>query len=111
MVGGALRTYMRMEWDRPAPTITAYNHTISSFQNVHPGRPWKIDENGDMLYTDPRVLTIFELMRIMSLPDDWNIPEWASTQLIRQVIGEGIPPLLIEKIVAQLHLEGNENND
>ena len=30
MVGGALRTYMRMEWDRPAPTITAYNHTISS---------------------------------------------------------------------------------
>lgn len=100
MVGGAPRTYMRMEWDRPAPTITAYNHTISSFQNVHPGRPTEIPG----IYSDARVLTIFELMRVMTLPDNWNIPDWASSQLIRQVIGEGIPPLLIKKIIAQLHL-------
>lgn len=100
MVGGALRTYMRMEWDKPAPTITAYNHTISSFQNVHPGRP----TNQDGIYSDARVLTIFELMRVMSLPDDWNIPDWVSPKLIREVIGEGIPPLLIKKIVSQLKL-------
>ncbi len=100
MVGGALRTYMRMEWDRPAPTITAYNHTISSFQNVHPGRP----TTQEGIYSDARVLTIFELMRVMTLPDDWKIPEWATEQLIRQVIGEGIPPLLIKKLVAQLNL-------
>lgn len=105
MVGGALRTYMRMEWDRPAPTITAYNHTISSFQNVHPGRP--TDQEG--IYSDARVLTIFELMRVMTLPDDWNIPEWATPQLIRQVIGEGIPPLLIKKLVAQLNLSTEAN--
>lgn len=104
MVGGALRTYMRMEWDRPAPTITAYNHTISSFQNVHPGR----STNQEGIYSDARVLTILELMRVTTLPDDWNIPEWASPQLIRQVIGEGIPPLLIEKIVAQLELNAEE---
>lgn len=101
MVGGAPRTYMRMEWDKPAPTITAYNHTISSFQNVHPGRP--IGNSG--LYSDARVLTIFELFRVMTLPDDWNIPDWASEQLIRQVIGEGIPPLMIKKIVHQLNLK------
>ena len=101
MVGGALRTYMRMEWDRPAPTITAYNHTISSFQNVHPGRP--TDQKG--IYSDPRVLTIFELMRVMTLPDDWAIPDWATPKLIRQVIGEGIPPLLVKVLVAQLHLK------
>ena len=59
-----------------------------------------------MLYSDPRVLTIFELMRVTSLPDDWQIPEWASPALIRQVIGEGIPPLVIKKIVAQLGLRG-----
>ena len=100
MVGGAPRTYMRREWDRPAPTITAYNHTISSFQNVHPGRP--TDKPG--IYSDARVLTIFELMRVMTLPDDWAIPEWAEPQLIRAVIGEGIPPLLIKKIVAELKL-------
>lgn len=103
-VGGAPRTYMRMEWDRPAPTITIFNHTISSFQNVHPGRPYKKD--GMVLYSDPRVLTIFELMRVTTLPDDWRIPEWASPALIRQVIGEGIPPLVIRKIVAQLGLRG-----
>lgn len=105
MVGGAPRTYMRMEWDRPAPTITAYNHTISSFQNVHPGRP--TEKEG--IYSDARVLTIFELMRVMTLPDNWNIPEWATPQLIRQVIGEGIPPLLIRKIVAELKLGGKND--
>lgn len=101
-VGGAPRTYMRMSWNRPAPTITIYNHTISSFQNVHPGRRYV--KNGEVLYSDPRVLSIFELMRVTSLPDDWNIPEWASPDLIREVIGEGVPPLLIKKIVAQLGL-------
>ncbi|MEE1056708.1 MAG: DNA cytosine methyltransferase [Acutalibacteraceae bacterium] len=105
MVGGAPRTYMRMEWDKPAPTITAYNHTISSFQNVHPGRP--TEKEG--IYSDARVLTIFELMRVMTLPDNWNIPEWATPQLIRQVIGEGIPPLLIKKIVAELKLGGKND--
>lgn len=102
-VGGAPRTYMRMDWDRPAPTITIFNHTISSFQNVHPGRPYKKD--GETLYSDPRVLTILELMRITTLPDDWNIPSWADATLIRQVIGEGIPPLAIKKIVAELRLQ------
>ena len=101
MVGGAPRTYMRMEWDKAAPTITSYNHTISSFQNVHPGR--RIE--GTDLYSDARVLTIFEMMRVMSLPDDWNIPDWASPQLIRQVIGEGVPPEAVRRIVEVLNIE------
>lgn len=103
MVGGAPRTYMRMDWTKPAPTITSYNHTISSFQNVHPGR---LDEKTG-LYTEPRVLTIFEMMRVMSLPDDWDIPDWASESLIRTVIGEGIPPLAVKKIVEVLGLGGD----
>lgn len=101
MVGGAPRTYMRMEWDRPAPTITSYNHTISSFQNVHPGN--KIE--GTEMYSDPRVLTVFELMRVTSLPDNWNIPDWASEALVRTVIGEGVPPLAVMRIVNQLKLQ------
>ncbi len=100
MVGGAPRTYMRMDWDKAAPTITSYNHTISSFQNVHPGR---LDEKTG-LYSDARVLTIFEMIRIMSLPDDWDIPDWASTQLIRAVIGEGVPPEAVRRIVAELKI-------
>lgn len=100
MVGGAPRTYMRMDWEKAAPTITIYNHTISSFQNVHPGR--KIDED---LYSDARVLTIFEMMRVMSLPDNWNIPIWASDSLIRTVIGEGVPPVAVKNIVKVLKLK------
>lgn len=101
MVGGAPRTYMRMDWNKPAPTITKFNHTISSFQNVHPGKRIR----GTDLYSDARVLTIFEMMRVMSLPDDWNIPEWASPQLIRTVIGEGVPPLAVRRMVEVLGLE------
>ena len=93
MVGGAPRTYMRMDWNKPAPTITSYNHTISSFQNVHPG---KLDEKNRSLYWT-KSFNNFWMMRVMSLPDDWNIPEWASESLIRTVIGEGIPPLAVKK--------------
>ena len=31
----------------------------------------------------------------MGLPDDWTPPAWASENMIREVIGEGVPPLLI----------------
>lgn len=99
-IKGAPRTYMRMSWDRPAPTITIQNASVTSFQTIHPGRPTR--EHG--IYSDPRVLTIFELLRVTTLPDDWNIPAWATDPLIRRVIGEGIPPLLIKKLVAQLNL-------
>lgn len=101
MVGGAPRTYMRMDWGHTAPTITSYNHTISSFQNVHPGRPIE----GTDLYSDARVLTIFEMMRVMSLPDNWDIPNWASESLIRKVIGEGVPPLAVRRMVEVLNLD------
>ena len=62
-----------------------------------------------MMYTNPRVLSIYELMVVSSLPTDWNIPDWASHELIRQVIGEGIPPLLIRKIVERLGLMDGTN--
>lgn len=101
LTGGSGSTYMRMDWDKPAPTVTTYNHTISSFQNVHPGT---LDEKTG-LYSDARVLTVFELMRITTLPDDWNIPDWANESLVRTVIGEGIPPLAIKKIVAELKIK------
>lgn len=33
------------------------------------------DELEGDIYSDPRALTLYELMRIMSLPDDWPIPK------------------------------------
>lgn len=93
-VRGYNTTYKRMQWDRPAPTITMANGSISSQCNVHPGR-----KREDGTYTDARALTIYEIMRLFTIPDDWNIPDWANDNFIRQVIGEGVPPLLIKKVV------------
>ena len=45
-----------MHWDKPAPTITMKNGSISSQNNVHPGR---LLPNGT--YSDARVLTVAEL--------------------------------------------------
>ncbi len=102
-VKGYNTTYKRMEWDKPAPTITMANGSISSQCNVHPGRL-----NKDGTYSDARVLTIYEIMKLFTIPDDWNIPEWANDNFIRKVIGEGIPPLLIYKIVSNMDGDNNE---
>lgn len=85
--------YKRMRWDKPANTITMSNGGISSQTNVHPG--YKLSND---TYSDPRVLTLLELFIVMGLPDNWSPPKWAKDTLIRQVIGEGVPPKLIKEI-------------
>lgn len=110
-VKGAPRTYMRMFWDKPATTIMQNNGVISAFSTVHPGRPI-VESNDDVerVYSDARALSIYELLILSSLPLDWDIPNWADDVLIRKVIGEGIPPLLIKRAVESLiqrgHYEG-----
>lgn len=93
--------YRRLKWDMPCRTITQNNGCMSSLACVHPGRKYT-DAMGNELYSDPRVLTIYELLIVMSLPLDWQIPEWANEQLIRNVFGEGIPSMLVKKIVEEL---------
>lgn len=102
LVTGFRNTYKRQDWDRPGTTVTMYSREISSQGNVHPGRYIGKDADGYDIYSDPRVMTIYELMIMSSLPKDWNIPQWASDHFIRCVIGEGIPPLLVKKIMEQL---------
>lgn len=89
--------YRRIRWDTPAPTITIRNDCIASQRNVHPGRLLK-----DGTYSDARVLTPYELMLLNSLPSNWNIPDNTPEILIRQIIGESIPPLMIKKLVGEL---------
>ena len=92
--------YRRLKWDMPCRTITQNNGVISSLACVHPGREYK--NNNESLYSDARVLTIYEIMIVTSLPLDWPIPKWANESLIRNVIGEGIPSLLVKKIMLEL---------
>src|SRR5574344_1390236 len=101
-VKGFKNTYKRQSWDKPGTTVTMFNRTIGSQNNVHPGRLMGKDSNGYDIYSDARVLTIYELLIVSSLPTDWDIPEWASDHFVRQVIGEEIPPLLVKKIMGEL---------
>lgn len=97
-VKGFLNTYKRQNWDTPAYTVTMDNRKISSQNNVHPGRFEGIDSDGNTIYSDARVLTLYEIMKIMTLPDDWPLPDNISEAFVRRVIGEGIPPLFIKKL-------------
>lgn len=94
-IKGFSTTYRRMAWDKPAPTVTMANGSISSQNNVHPGRLLP-----DGTYSDARVLTLLEIFRISGLPDSWGYPSWASENLVRHVIGEAIPPMMVKAIVA-----------
>lgn len=96
-IKGYESSYRRIKWDEPAPTITMRNDCIASQRNVHPGRLL-----GDGTYSDARVLTPLELMLLNSLPSDWNIPDDTPEILIRQIIGESIPPLMIKNIVKEI---------
>lgn len=93
--------YRRHNWDKPSRTITQNNGVISSLCCVHPGHPYT-NSDGETLYSDPRVFTIYELLIVSSLPTDWNIPKWAKESLIRHVIGEGIPPLMVRAVMCEL---------
>ena len=90
---GYSATYKRIEWDKPAPTITMRNDAISSQSNVHPGR---LLENG--LYSDARVLTLRELFILSSINPDIDIPDFTSDIQVRFMIGEAVPPKLMEAI-------------
>ncbi len=101
-VKGYHNTYKRQNWDTPAYAVTMDNRKISSQNNVHPGRVEYTNEKGEVIYSDARVLTLYEIMKVSSLPDDWNIPANASEQFLRRIIGEGIPPMFVKKVFQNL---------
>lgn len=88
--------FRRMFWNQPAPCITTRNDQLASQSTIHP--------------TDDRVLSIHELMRVMSIPDSFN---WLSNPdrksldenetLIRQCIGEAVPTNVIRQIAKNIN--------
>lgn len=107
---GYKNTYKRQWWNKPAYTVTKYTSRLGSQENGHPGRLIRDDGTECGRYwSDARVMSIYELMIVSSLPTDWNIPEWASSNLIREAIGEGVPPKLIEAAIIELKRKLAEN--
>jgi DNA (cytosine-5)-methyltransferase 1 len=97
LIKGFKNTYKRQDWDSPAFTVTMDNRKISSQNNVHPGR--RLDGG---IFSDARTLTLYEIMKVMSLPDDWPLPSNASEAFVRRVIGEGIPPFFVKQVFEKL---------
>lgn len=92
-ISGFHNTYKRMKWDEPAPARTTYSGSVSSHNNVHPGR-----KKSDGTYSDARVLSLLETFIVSSIPEDIDFPKNASDTFIRTVIGEAIPPRMLERI-------------
>ena len=93
-IKGFKTCYKRINWDKPAPTITIRSDAISSQNNVHPGH-----KKDDGTWSDARVLTLKEIFLLSSLPDSFNLPDYLTDNEIRQLIGESIPPKLLKKIM------------
>ena len=88
--------FRRMFWDLPAPCITTRNDQLASQSTIHP--------------SDDRVLSIRELMRVMSIPDDFvwvDNPTQSNVDknetLIRQSIGEAVPTGIIMQIAKNIN--------
>ena len=93
-IKGFHNTFKRMVWDQPCPARTTYCGSISSHNNVHPGHLLS-----DGTYSDPRVLTLLETFIVSSIPENIKFPPKSTDTFIRTVIGEAIPPRLMQRIV------------
>lgn len=109
LVRGFKTSYRRLRWDKPSSTITMNSGVISSDMKGHP------DQN--------RVLSVREILMLSTLQnhpaatyewgdkyefkskkagEGWFYDGQMSPKLVRQVIGESIPPLAMAKIVSHL---------
>ncbi len=92
--------FRRLFWDKPGACIATRNDQLASQDTIHP--------------SDNRVLTIRELMRLMTIPDDFNwtiqsVDKLASVESqkaflkehelnIRRCIGEAVPTHIMQVI-------------
>lgn len=96
-IKGFHNTFKRMDWDQPCPTRTTFSGSMSSHNNVHPGRLLP-----DGTYSDARVLTLLETFIVSSIPKEIDFPEGSTDTFIRTVIGESIPPKLMMKVIEKI---------
>jgi len=99
-IKGFHNTFKRMSWDEPCPTRTTFSGSMSSHNNVHPGR-----QQDDGTYSDARVLTLLETFIVSSIPTDIVFPQEVSDTFIRTVIGESIPPKLLQQVIERIGRE------
>lgn len=92
--------YRRLFWDKPCACITTRNDQLASQDTIHP--------------SDNRVLSIRELMRLMTIPDNFlwsefkeDVTDFAQflrdNELnIRRCIGEAVPTYIVSQIANKI---------
>jgi DNA (cytosine-5)-methyltransferase 1 len=101
-IKGFSTTYKRIDWDKPAPTVTMCNGAVSSQNNVHPG-----NKLTDGTYSDARVLSVEELGIICGLPERFldKFKGNKSENFIRKVLGECFPPTMAREIIKTIPID------
>lgn len=82
LTGGSYFSLGRLAWERPTPTVCAQDATQASTTMVHP------DET--------RRLSISELKRVCSFPDDYRLTGTFAQQWER--LGRSVPPLMMKAV-------------
>lgn len=94
---GSHDVFGRLWWDRPASTIRTEFYKPEKGRYLHP--------------TQPRAITVREAARLMSFPDDFELPDGLSMTVIARQVGNAVPPLLAlrlaEAIAGQLDAEAS----
>lgn len=116
--GNYNKGFTRNLWQDQCPTITTGNGSISDLCSIHPGRynPEK------QLYTDCRVFSLRELLKIMNCPDNFfdrlNLKREENGMLneteennLRKAIGQHFCPDHVNALYSTLPLPANENNN
>ncbi len=89
---GYVSAYKRMNWNEPASTLTTNFQYVSSDNKIHP--------------TQNRVLSMYEATIIQGI-NNYNYSfeingKLVSDSLIRETIGESVPPKIIDMIVKNI---------
>ena len=101
LLKGFHSAYRRMKWDEPAPTITQNFIYEASDNKIHP--------------TQNRVLSIYEALVVQTVSDyeyDFSINgETITPAMFAQVLGESVPPRLIELIIGKMLIIKSKINE
>lgn len=110
-IRGFHSTYSRLDWDALCPTRTMKSASIGGSSNGHPGRCLVDGDEKTRLYSDARCLSLLELFIVTSLPKNMDLPKGVRESLIRDIIGEGVPPLMSKAFLSMIAQDVKDSED
>lgn len=86
--GGRTTTYGRMRPNRPSYTLNTYFSRPNVGCNIH--------------YSQDRLITIREGLRLQSFPDDFHLPAGLTKRGQYKLVGNAVPPLLAKALARSI---------